>query len=347
MFARSTMTRLVPAEPARRSERSQLADTAAAVADMIAQTIGAAGAAILIENEDRAEALCAVGALGSSDRPAPAPFMLAMDGEPFEWRAAQDGSDLLLRRAIDDGTCLLFFARCQHMDSAAAAAALTLAPALDTLAAMIAAERGTARRLASYQAALERSELAIILLARDGAVLFANSNAARMLDQGDLLRRRGDGIGARDLADAMRLEIAIDHVRSQSEGAVEDPVVVLKRPRMRPLFVCISPAGVEAGHCDAAAILRIIDPERDPLTAIEPVCSHYRLSPVETRLAGQLARGLTIEEAAALLRIKPQTARSYLKQIFLKTDTNRQSELVRLLLTSTVRALPAGRFRLV
>jgi hypothetical protein len=36
-----------------------------------------------------------------------------------------------------------------------------------------------------------------------------------------------------------------------------------------------------------------------------------------------------------------------LKQIFLKTDTNRQSDLVRVLLASTVRALPVGRFRIV
>jgi DNA-binding CsgD family transcriptional regulator len=64
-------------------------------------------------------------------------------------------------------------------------------------------------------------------------------------------------------------------------------------------------------------------------------------------LAIKIAQGATLESAAGALRIKPQTARSYLKKIFLKTDTNRQSDLVRVLLASTVRALPVGRFRIV
>jgi DNA-binding CsgD family transcriptional regulator len=50
-----------------------------------------------------------------------------------------------------------------------------------------------------------------------------------------------------------------------------------------------------------------------------------------------LAIGKSLQEAAEAMRIKDQTARSYLKQIFLKTDTKRQAELVRLMLTSHLR----------
>jgi DNA-binding CsgD family transcriptional regulator len=43
------------------------------------------------------------------------------------------------------------------------------------------------------------------------------------------------------------------------------------------------------------------------------------------------------------MHVTEQTARSYLKQIFVKTETNRQAELVRLMLTSSVRTAPHSR----
>jgi DNA-binding CsgD family transcriptional regulator len=202
---------------------------------------------------------------------------------------------------------------------------------------------GAAGLLASYEAALHQSAFGIVILGADGDLLFANQAAERLLDAGDYLRRRAPGISARDLGDAVRLQVAIEHVCGSGAHYQEDPVVALKRKHpLRPLLVCISPAGEGCG-----AVLRIFDPDGDTTPFLEPVCAHYRLSPVETRLAIKIARGATLESAAAALRIKPQTARSYLKQIFLKTDTNRQSELVRVLLASTVRATPAGRFRIV
>ena len=203
--------------------------------------------------------------------------------------------------------------------------------------------RIASERRAMYEAALDRSELGVMLLSSTGNLLFANRTAEQLLNADKYLRHRSDGIGARDLGSAIRLEVAIDHVCS---GEAETPVVAIKRRHpLRPLLVCASPAG--DGGAARGAVLRVIDPDRDIQPHLEPVCAHYRLSPVETRLACQLAQGATLEAAASALRIKPQTARSYLKQIFLKTDTNRQSELLRVLLASTVRALPEGRFRIV
>jgi DNA-binding CsgD family transcriptional regulator len=70
---------------------------------------------------------------------------------------------------------------------------------------------------------------------------------------------------------------------------------------------------------------------------LEPVCRLYRLSRVETKLVSYLAQGKTLSDSSALMRIKDQTARSYMKQIFVKTSTNRQNELIVLMLSSVVR----------
>jgi DNA-binding CsgD family transcriptional regulator len=65
----------------------------------------------------------------------------------------------------------------------------------------------------------------------------------------------------------------------------------------------------------------------------------YGLTPAESRLALLLAAGNAPKEAAQQLQVGISTVRSQLKSIFAKTDTNRQSELVRLLLMSPAQTL--------
>jgi DNA-binding CsgD family transcriptional regulator len=55
---------------------------------------------------------------------------------------------------------------------------------------------------------------------------------------------------------------------------------------------------------------------------------------METALALQLVQGRTLAQAARALHISEHTARTYSKHIFAKTGTNRQADLVRVILTS-------------
>lgn len=57
----------------------------------------------------------------------------------------------------------------------------------------------------------------------------------------------------------------------------------------------------------------------------------FELTPTEARLAAGLARGLTLKDAAIHQGIRFSTARFYLNDIFRKTRTNQQSQLVALL----------------
>lgn len=310
------------------------------IADRFMESTGAAGV-VIFSDDGR---LCKVGRLPDGEQPPAHPFMLATENAERErgaWRPGRSGWWLCLDPTTSSQMALYAHFPQRHDGSFGLALALADA-SLAALAAGLEVEQAANQRQAVFESALDRSELGIIVLGPDGALLFANSTAERLLDAGDYLRRKGESVSARDLADAIRLQVAIDHV---CFGETDTPVVSLaRRHPLRPLLVCVSPAAADG---ETGAVLRIIDPDRDMQPYLEPVCAHYRLSPVETRLACHLAKGATLDSAAAALRIKPQTARSYLKQIFLKTDTNRQSELVRMLLASTVRALPEGRFRIV
>ena len=60
--------------------------------------------------------------------------------------------------------------------------------------------------------------------------------------------------------------------------------------------------------------------------------SQHHCTTRESALAMALAQGSTLAEAAAALGISIHTARTHLKRVFRKTGTNRQAELVRLML---------------
>lgn len=273
--------------------------------------------------------------------------MFAADKQEPAWLPSADGLWLTLELPLTEGSgALAFGARLSREPNVDAKTALAIA---QMFAATYALQDAAAQRIASYQAALDRSEVGIIMIGCDHKLIFANDRAETLLDAGDYLRRRNGGVGVGDFRDALKLQVAIDHVCTAEGDQVEDPVVAVQRRHpLRPLLICVSPASIVSDTvCDAGAILRIFDPDRDLRAHLEPVCALYHLTPVETRLACEIARGATLDAAGAALRIKPQTVRSYLKQIFLKTDTNRQSDLIRLLLASTVRAAPVAGFRVV
>lgn len=59
----------------------------------------------------------------------------------------------------------------------------------------------------------------------------------------------------------------------------------------------------------------------------------FGLTPAETRLAKALKDGSTLREAAQLNKISYETARGHLRSIFWKTDSRRQADLIRLILS--------------
>ena len=71
--------------------------------------------------------------------------------------------------------------------------------------------------------------------------------------------------------------------------------------------------------------------------SIELLRSHFGLTPAEARLALHLVAGETLRSAEVKLSISYETARTHLKNIFNKTGTSRQAELVIVIVTALPR----------
>ena len=134
------------------------------------------------------------------------------------------------------------------------------------------------------------------------------------------------------------LQRLISAAASTTRGDAADTggTLSIRRPSgLRPMSVLVLPVHVPPGvpgHSRIAAAVFISDPE-SMIDSNEARLSHlYGLTQAESRLAGKLAQGRSLEEAAGMLNITIETARSYSKRILSKTGAKRQSELVRLLL---------------
>lgn len=200
------------------------------------------------------------------------------------------------------------------------------------------------RRIGGMESALNNSDIGVILLGRSASIIFANSSAQGLMVAGTGIRRAGKSIAASELADSLKLQLAIESVVGSDAPSLhrkrELPIISIQRGgRSRPLLLSVLPPDQPpSSDEDIAAVLFIFDPDEELRPSLEPACRLYGLSPVETNLACHLAAGASLAEAAVKIRVKEQTARTYLKQIFLKTSTKRQADLVRLLFSSMVRS---------
>lgn len=210
--------------------------------------------------------------------------------------------------------------------------------------------RAKERRAAGLQCALNIVDVGILLLNKAGKLTFANKAGEGLLDASDPIRRVREGITACDPRQSLRLEAAINYAIASNDDesldmAHDRRALVLALNSARPprrVVLSVVPAERRAiEDQDVAAIVYILDPETDVARQLQTVCRLFALSPAEARLATLLTVGKTLQEAAKEMRVKDETARTYLKHIFLKTDTRRQADLVRVLLVSLLRIEPS------
>ena len=188
---------------------------------------------------------------------------------------------------------------------------------------------------------LDSLPFAVILVNMMGRVLQANRLGEEILGIGDGLARDASGLRAGNVADTERLH----HVIAQVAGSVVDsgtsPVGVLRleRPSMAPPWlVVVAPvhARRRADTVTEIAALFVAEAMSGDPTGLPPeaVARLFALTPAEARLLVALVDGLTLDQAAERFALSKNTLRNQLNQIFRKTETNKQSELVRMILSS-------------
>ncbi len=207
----------------------------------------------------------------------------------------------------------------------------------------------TAMRLHKQIAKLEASVAAlvdsldllatgVIIVDSQAKVLVMNGSAENLLAGDNGLKQVSLGITAVKPSEAKALHASICSALKAREGGLgaPRPVSISRGENRRPLQILVAPIPpqVSGTNRQAAAVLFLSDPERAYEPNLAQLQTAFSLTKSEARVASALTLGKTIEQIAGEFGVSPMTVRSHLNRVFDKTDTGRQTDLVRLLLST-------------
>ncbi len=199
---------------------------------------------------------------------------------------------------------------------------------------------GLERQGAIGLAALEALAVGVMVVDAAGRLLFSNTVAEKLLQQGQGIIASHGHLRAQApernmlLQQTIREAIAGFTGRSQHAG-----MLVLPRPDALPLSLLVSPApghrlGVDV--LQATAIIFVNNPD-DRITPAEgALTAQFRLTPAEARLTAALLDGEHVDDYALHAGLSPHTVKTQLKAVFAKTGCGRQSDLIRTILANPV-----------
>jgi DNA-binding CsgD family transcriptional regulator len=185
---------------------------------------------------------------------------------------------------------------------------------------------------------MNRLALGVVLVDSDRHPIVSNRTADRLIALNDGLLRSTDRLRTKSPRDHAVLQRLLgEAIAGAREGHRGNHVMAISRPSGKRAFPVVIAPLLEGEPGDAAedAVVSVIigDPEAMQTINPEVLRTFYDLTPAEAELVSLLAGGASLEGAAKRRGVTINTVRSQLKNVFAKTETNRQGELIRLVLT--------------
>lgn len=190
-------------------------------------------------------------------------------------------------------------------------------------------------------AALDHLSLSVIVVNLAARIIMTNKSGGALLSRGDgLSMSAGEICRASTASESEKLHLLIQTAaRDTPENEQGSYVISIERPSRKRAYsllaIPITSPGTDPdlGSSEPLVALYVSDPENQPLPSAEAISRLFGLTRAEARIVHELVKGASMDEAANNAGVTVSTARTYLKQVFSKTDTKRQAELVKLVLT--------------
>lgn len=182
---------------------------------------------------------------------------------------------------------------------------------------------------------IEQTAVATFLTDAEQQIFFKNRAAGLLLEQDSGLIAPRNRLSSISEVDNLALQEAVRSVAAQARsGESRSPRVLSLSTSAgkHPTVISVYPAGhsftaARGEWCDLVAVSA-----RNQHSHHEH-CSfawHFNFTPAQARLSSLLFTGHNLADAACILHVSENTVRSHLKQIFQKTETHSQMELIHL-----------------
>ncbi len=189
---------------------------------------------------------------------------------------------------------------------------------------------------------LDHFPVGVILVDSRSRILTMNSSAKAIIELADGIAVDRLGVRATSSQETASLRSLIASAARAGNGRdiERGGAMMMERPSaLRPLWVLVAPLAGNRGQDDtlpAVVALFVSDPDRRHEIPADALERFFGLTPAEIRLLEALVNGKSLEEASEEFQVSKNTLRTQLHQIFRKTDTSRQSEVIKLVLSSPV-----------
>jgi len=194
---------------------------------------------------------------------------------------------------------------------------------------------------ATFEATLDGLASGVYLTDREGRVVYMNRSAERQVKTSNALRIVNNRLSPTDHAARAALSKALAEATvDESEMPSGGITLALPGSNERGLVATVLPLnrGERRDLCGsfaATAAIFVQDPIVVPPLPGEAFAKLYGLTGSELRVLLAMAPGLSVKEAAVMLGIGDTTAKTHLQNIYAKTGTSKQTELMHLFMSST------------
>jgi DNA-binding CsgD family transcriptional regulator len=179
-------------------------------------------------------------------------------------------------------------------------------------------------------------EVPVFMIGSGRQISFANDPGRKLLDEATLVYARQNGlhtVGGE--TDRILHDLFVAAEEGDASIGVRGVAVTLTDASQERWFAHVLPLtsgrrqqSGEANHAVAAVFIRKTAPNAPPL--LEAVAKSYKLTATEVRVLDALLRVNGVKAMAEMLGLSQATVKTHLHNLFRKTGTTRQSDLVKL-----------------
>lgn len=196
--------------------------------------------------------------------------------------------------------------------------------ATDTLANLI----DPLPRMRSLELALDSMGQALVILCRNGKIVYASPHAFRILADNDGLLLADEIFRASLDEDQAHLAAALDHLLENAQASSAKQELSIRRPTGKLPYKLRVNALPETQQ----ALIIIHDTHANHMAWYDRLQARFQLTPRECECTMLLTDGYSMAEIAERMKVSMQTLRQHLKHAFNKTGTHKQHELVGIVL---------------
>ncbi len=192
----------------------------------------------------------------------------------------------------------------------------------------------------SLYESMQHLKQGVILIDSQYRPLFINASAEKMIAQHPHIEIGHRGLECKSYSENIKLNELLTHtisIRNYKNTSGGGSLLIGKNELTKPLSLMVSPVFTNDTSLppfpgSVCAMVLINDMGEKIPVYQEFLSEYFGLTPSESKVATAIANGKSLEEIATKTHISIHTVRNQLKAIFSKTDTHRQTDLVKLLL---------------